>query len=186
MRRSIVKKKWYAFGTREVVFAALGAALYGVLSFATNMIALPAAGNVALRPAVCIPMFFGVVFGPWVGFISGFLGNIIGDALSGWGFWIWWDIGNGLMGMIPGFAAAMITSYRDVKSLVIADVFVVIGAVVGMGFASLTEVVFSGLDFATAFTGYFLPAALTDIVNGIILVPILMVAYDAIALRTGR
>ena len=59
-----MKKKWYEFGTREVVFSALGAALYGVLSFATNMIALPAAGNVALRPAVCIPMFFGVVFGP--------------------------------------------------------------------------------------------------------------------------
>jgi energy-coupling factor transport system substrate-specific component len=181
-----VKKKWYAFGTREVVFAALGAALYGVLSFATNMLALPAAGNVALRPAVCIPMFFGVVFGPWVGLISGFLGNIIGDALSGWGFWIWWDIGNGLMGMIPGFAAAMITSYRDVKSLVIADVFVIVGVVVGMGFSSLSEIFVSGIDFATAFGGYFLPAALTNIVNGIILVPILMVAYDAIASRTGR
>jgi len=181
-----VKKNWYAFGTREVVFAALGAALYGVLSFATNMLALPAAGNIALRPAACIPMFFGIVFGPWVGFISGFLGNIIGDQLSGWGFWIWWDIGNGLMGMIPGFAAMMITSYRDGKSLVIADVFVVLGVVVGIGFSSLTEIVFSGLDFATAFGGYFVPAAVTNIINGIILVPILMVAYDAIAARTGR
>lgn len=181
-----MNKNRFAFGTREVVFAALGAALYGVLSWATNMLALPAAGNIALRPAVCIPMFFGVVFGPWVGFLSGFVGNIIGDALSGWGFWIWWDIGNGLMGMIPGFAAQMITSYRDAKSLVIADVFVVLGVVVGMGFSSLTEIVFSGLDFATAFGGYFVPAALTDIINGIILVPILMVAYSAIAARTGR
>jgi len=181
-----VEKKWYAFGTREVVFAALGAALYGVLSWATNVLALPAAGNIALRPAVCIPMFFGVVFGPWVGFISGFLGNIIGDALSGWGFWIWWDVGNGLMGLIPGFAMQMITGYRDVKSLVIADVFVVIGVVVGMGFAALSEIVTSGIDFATAFGGYFVPAALTDAINGIILVPILMVAYSAIAARTGR
>jgi energy-coupling factor transport system substrate-specific component len=181
-----VEKKWYDFGTREVVFAALGAALYGVLSFATNMIALPAAGNIALRPAVCIPMFFGVVFGPWVGLISGLLGNIIGDALSGWGFWIWWDIGNGLMGMIPGFAMMMISDYREGRSLIIADVFVVIGVVVGIGFSSLTEILFSGLDFATAFGGYFVPAAVTNIVNGIILVPILMVAYSAIAARTGR
>ena len=181
-----MKKKWYEFGTREVVFAALGAALYGVLSWATNALALPAAGNVALRPAVCIPMFFGVVFGPWVGFISGFLGNIIGDALSGWGFWIWWDIGNGLMGMIPGFAMPMIQNYREVKSLVIADIFVVLGAVVGMGLASASEIVISGIDFATAFGGYFVPAAVTDIVNGIILVPILMVAYSAVATRTGR
>jgi len=181
-----VEKKWYEFGTREVVFAALGAALYGVLSFATNIIALPAAGNVALRPAVCIPMFFGIAFGPWVGFISGFLGNIIGDALSGWGFWIWWDIGNGLMGMIPGFALPLIADFRAVKSLVIADIFVVIGVIIGMGFGALSEIVFSGLDFATAFGGYFIPAAVTDVVNGIILVPILMVAYSAIATRTGR
>lgn len=181
-----MEKKWYTFGTREVVFGALGAALYGVLSWATNALALPAAGNIALRPAVCIPMFFGIVFGPWVGLISGLVGNIIGDALSGWGFWIWWDIGNGLMGMVPGFAAQMITSYRDAKSLIIADIFVILGAVVGMGFASLSEIFTSGIDFATAFGGYFLPAAFTDIVNGIILVPILMVAYSAIAERTGR
>ena len=179
-------KKWYTFGTREVVFAALGAALYGVLSWATNMLALPAAGNIALRPAVCIPIFFGIVFGPWVGLISGLVGNVIGDALSGWGFWIWWDIGNGLMGMVPGFAAQMITSYRDARSLVIADVFAVLGIVVGIGFASLSEIFVSGLDFATAFGGYFVPAALTNIINGIILVPILMVAYDAIVARTGR
>jgi energy-coupling factor transport system substrate-specific component len=181
-----VDKKWYAFGTREVVFAALGAALYGVLSWATNILALPAAGNIALRPAVCIPIFFGIVFGPWVGLISGLVGNIIGDALSGWGFWIWWDIGNGLMGMVPGFAAQMITSYRDAKSLVIADVFAVLGVVVGIGFASLSEIFVSGIDFATAFGGYFVPAALTNIINAIILVPILLVAYSAIATRTGR
>lgn len=179
-------KKWYTFGTREVVFAALGAALYGVLSWATNMLALPAAGNIALRPAVCIPIFFGIVFGPWVGLISGLVGNVIGDALSGWGFWIWWDIGNGLMGMVPGFATQMITSYRDAKSLVIADVFAVLGVVIGIGFASLSEIFVSGIDFATAFGGYFVPAALTNIINAIILVPILLVAYSAIATRTGR
>lgn len=181
-----MEKKWYAFGTREVVYAALGAALYGVLSFATNMLALPAAGNVALRPAVCIPMFFGVAFGPWVGFISGFLGNIIGDALSGWGFWFWWDLGNGIMGLIPGFAGLLIRDFRSVRSLVIADVLSALGAIVGMLLASLSEMWVSGVDFSTAIVGYFVPAALTDIVNGVILVPILMVAYSAIAARTGR
>ncbi|RME36389.1 MAG: ECF transporter S component [Thermoflexia bacterium] len=180
------EKKWYAFGTREVVYAALGAALYGVLSFATNMLALPAAGNVALRPAVCIPMFFGVAFGPWVGFISGFLGNIIGDALSGWGFWFWWDLGNGIMGLIPGFAGLFIRDFRSTRSLVIADVLSALGVVVGMLLASLSEMWVSGVDFSTAIVGYFVPSALTDLVNGLALVPILMVAYSAIAVRTGR
>ncbi len=180
------RKKWYTFGTREVVFAALGAALYGVLSYLTNMLALPAAGNLAFRPAVCIPMFFGVAFGPLVGFISGFLGNIIGDFLSGWGFWFWWDLGNGIMGLIPGFAYLFIKDFRSPRSLIIADVLSVLGVIVGMLLASLSEIFVSGIDFRTAIVGYFVPAALTNIINGIILVPILMIAYDAIVARTGR
>jgi energy-coupling factor transport system substrate-specific component len=77
------KKEVWKFGTRQVVFAAIGAALYAVLSIATNFLNLPGAGNVSLRPAVAIPMFFGVAFGPIVGFISGFIGNILSDLVSG-------------------------------------------------------------------------------------------------------
>ena len=83
------KKSIWKFGTREVVFAAIGAALYAVLGYATNMLPIMGSGNVAFRPAVVIPMFFGIAFGPIVGFISGFLGNILSDLLSGWGFWFW-------------------------------------------------------------------------------------------------
>ncbi len=180
------RKKWYAFGTREVVFAALGAALYGVLSFATNMLALPAAGNLAFRPAVCIPMFFGVAFGPWVGFISGFLGNIIGDALSGFGFWLWWDLGNGLMGLIPGLITGSLAGFRDGKSILRAELFAIVGIALGMGLASLSEMWVSGADMATVIGANFIPAAVTNAVNALILLPILMVAYDAIVTRSGR
>ena len=96
-----MKDNLWKFGTREVVYSAIGAALYGVLSWATNILALPAAGNISLRPAVAIPMFFGVAFGPLVGFLSGFVGNLLGDSLTGWGFYWNWCLGNGLMGMVP-------------------------------------------------------------------------------------
>ena len=81
------KKSLWKFGTKQVVYAAIGAALYAVLAYATNMIQLPGAGNVSFRPAVVIPMFFGIAFGPIVGFIAGFVGNILADLLSGYGFW---------------------------------------------------------------------------------------------------
>ena len=87
------KKSLFKFGTREVVYSAIGAALYAVLTYATNFMQLPGSGNVAMRPAVVIPMFFGIAFGPIVGFITGFVGNILSDLLSGWGFWFWWDLG---------------------------------------------------------------------------------------------
>ena len=180
------QKSLWKFGTREVVYAAIGAALYGVLSWVTNFLALPAAGNISLRPAVAIPMFFGVAFGPIVGFLSGFVGNILGDFLSGYGFWWAWDLGNGLMGLIPGLMYASVVSFKDSKTIIKAEIYVVIGVVVGMLVPSLLEMPLSGIDFQTALVGYFLPVALSNLINGLILVPILMVAYDAVAARSGR
>ena len=111
-------KGLWKFGTREVVYAAIGAALYAVLALATNFLQLPSAGNVAFRPAIVIPMFFGVAFGPIVGFIAGFVGNILSDLAAGYGFWFWWDLGNGLIGLICGLVAGMIVSYKAPKSII--------------------------------------------------------------------
>jgi energy-coupling factor transport system substrate-specific component len=181
-----MNKKLWQFGTREVVFAAIGAALYGVLAWATNFLQIPGAGNVTVRPAVVIPMFFGVVFGPIVGFIAGFLGNIISDLLSGAGFWFWWDLGNGIQGLIPGLIFLSITNYRDIGSIIKAEIMVVVGIIVGMGIASLSDMWVSGMDFASIVAVDFIPAFITNIVWGLILTPILMVAYSAVQSRSGR
>ena len=180
------KKSLWSFGTREVVYSAIGAALYGILAWVTNILQIPGAASVSVRPAVAIPMFFGVAFGPIVGFIAGFLGNIIADLLSGYGFWIWWDIGNGLMGFFTGLIASQITSYKDAKSILKAEGMVIVGVLVGMGVASLSEMWVSGVSLATTFTINFLPAVITNLIWGLILVPILMVAYDAVISRSGR
>ncbi|NUQ38403.1 MAG: ECF transporter S component [Caldilineales bacterium] len=105
-------KPIWQVGTREVVYMAIGAALYGVLSWATNVIQLPSVSLVSLRPAVVIPVFFGFAFGPVVGFFTGAVGNILGDAITGWGVYPVWDLGNGLMGMVPG----LIWAFRDEKA----------------------------------------------------------------------
>lgn len=181
-----MKKSLWAFGTREVVFAAIGAALYGVLSYLTNLLQIPGAANVSIRPAVAIPMFFGVAFGPLVGLISGALGNILSDLLSGYGFWPWWDLGNGLMAMVPGLIYLGIVNFRTGADIIKAEIMVVVGVFVGMGVASISEMWVSGVDFATTVAVNFLPAFITNIVNGLILVPILMVAYSAIVARSGR
>lgn len=108
----------WAVGTREVVYMALGAALYGLLSWAFNAIPVPSVSLVSLRPTVVIPIFFGYAFGPVVGFFSGFVGNILGDALTGWGVFPAWDVGNGLMGLIPGLVVAFKDRGRAVNVLI--------------------------------------------------------------------
>jgi len=180
------KKSLFQFGTREVVYSAIGAALYAVLSVATNFLQIPAAANVSIRPAVAIPMFFGVAFGPWVGLLSGLVGNVISDLISGYGFWPWWDIGNGLMGFIPGLIWLGIKTFRSGSDIIKAEIMVVVGAAVGMFVASVSEIWVSGTSFAASMATNFVPAFISNIINGLILVPILMVAYAAVRGRSGR
>mgnify|MGYP006285970133 CR=1 FL=1 len=94
----------FKIGTREVVMMAIGAGLYGVLSWIFNIVPVPSVSLVSMRPVVAIPVFFGFAFGPTVGFFVGAFGNVLGDALTGWGVFPVWDIGNGLMGLVPGLA----------------------------------------------------------------------------------
>jgi len=237
----------WKFGTREVVYAAIGAALYGVLSWATNWLQLPSVSNVALRPAIVIPIFFGVVFGPAVGFFSGFVGNVLGDALMGWGVFPIWDIGNGLIGLVAGLSVAFASRKRSVdiptaivavvcvlatvlifanptvvdpfgdgsttmdvsglwwipllgivllvgvrylargrESIASAQVWGALGIVVGIGFAALADIWWNGYSFTTAFLGEFVPAAGSNLINGLILLPILLTAWAAAQTRTGR
>lgn len=176
----------WEFGTRQVVYGAIGAALYGVLSYVTNIFPLPAAGNVTFRPAVAVLIFFGAAYGPWVGLLAGFLGNTLGDAITGWGFYWNWSLGNGLMGMIPGLIVASIQDFRARSDIIKAVGWGTLGIIVGMLFASLTEMFVGGIDLNTALVGYFVPAFLGNFIVTVILLPILMIAFAAVAARRGR
>jgi hypothetical protein len=119
----------WTVGTREVVYMALGAALYGVFAWLFNgtVFAVPSVSQVALRPAIAIPILFGYLFGPVVGFFTGAVGNTIGDMLSGW-VSPQWSFGNGLVGLISG----MVMLFGDKKrSLNTVMVIGIAGALLG-------------------------------------------------------
>jgi uncharacterized membrane protein len=109
----------WVVGTREVVYMAIGAALYAVFSYLFNgtVFAVPSVSQVALRPAISIPMFFGYAFGPVVGFFTGAVGNMFGDALTGFGLSPQWSVGNGLIGMISGMVALYVDKKRAMDTV---------------------------------------------------------------------
>ena len=184
-RESLAKKIW-GIGVRHVVFMALGAALYAGLSYVTNSLQLPGASNVSLRPGIVIPLFFGSVFGPWVGLFTGVVGNSINDALTGGIYWNW-EIGLGLVGFVAGLTMYFTRGrYNTVTRIILAEVFSAIGLVVGLGFASITDIWASQMTFNAVITTEFIPALLPDLVLGLILLPILLVAYNAALGRSGR
>jgi energy-coupling factor transport system substrate-specific component len=176
----------WGIGVRQVVYMALGAALYGGLSYLTNILQLPATSNVSFRPAIVIPLFFGAVFGPWVGLFTGGVGNFLGDYISGYGVYWNWDVGNGLIGFVAGLALLVTWGrYYKLVNIVAAEIFGIVGILVGIGFAAYSDIWVSKYNVAAA-TGNFVPAALSDLVNGVILLPILLVAYNAAMRRMGR
>jgi hypothetical protein len=120
-------------GTREVVYVAIGAALYAIFSYLFNgtVFVVPSVSQVALRPAIVIPMFFGYAFGPVVGLFTGAVGNMFGDALTGFGLSPQWSVGNGLIGMISGMH--MLFSSRK-KSM---DLVLIISGVLNVLFAAV-------------------------------------------------
>jgi energy-coupling factor transport system substrate-specific component len=178
------------FSAKQIVAMAVGTALYAALTIPFNVLQIPGAGGlIAVRPTVAIPMLFGFVFGPIAGFVSGFLGNIISDGVSFGGFFWNWDIGNGLLGAVPGIGYFIIkrTDWGKVHGLVSSAVLAVAGSVVGMGFAALTDYVFQiGLSTLGAALTEFYSAAGTDAVNGLILTPILLYAYASATAGRAR
>jgi len=248
------ENKAWEVGTREVVWMAIGAALYAVFSWLFNgtVFVVPSASQVALRPAIAIPMFFGFAFGPIVGFFTGAVGNMFGDALTGFGLSPQWSIGNGLIGFVSGMwmlfsdkkksmdtvlyisgALAVLTAllfflnrsmpnmlYFDAENGVFGDqqislfagiailvgfalVFGVryffknedvatavtwgmLGNIVGLLFASLSDIVINGLSLPATIVGQFLPAAGPNLIFAAILVPMLVVAYASTRRQSGR
>jgi uncharacterized membrane protein len=247
--------KVWEVGTREVVYMAIGAALYAVFSYLFNgtVFVVPSVSQVALRPAICIPMFFGFAFGPVVGFFTGAVGNMVGDALTGFGLYPQWSVGNGLIGLIAGMAMLFPDKKKSMNNVLIVSavlaglatviyllnrtipntlffnpaegifgdqpmtafaglsavvgfilVLVVrfafaknvdfgaavtwgmLGNLIGLGFAAISDIWINGYPPAVAIVGEFLPAAGPNLIFAAILVPILVAAYASLQRQTGR
>src|SRR3984893_5210296 len=72
---------WYV-GPRQVIAAILGVALYGLFSHVNLIFILPLGTLDVFLPALLIPLFFGVIFGPWVGLVVGGFGFLLCDYVA--------------------------------------------------------------------------------------------------------
>jgi hypothetical protein len=70
--------------------------------------------------------------------------------------------------------------------LAAVNIWGTLGIIVGIGFASIADIWVNGYTFFVAMVGEFTPAAGSNILNAMILTPILLAAYQAVQARTGR
>ena len=91
-----------------------------------------------------------------------------------------------MIGLVAGLVSSQIKDFRAQGDIIKAVIYGLIGIAVGMLFASLMEMLVGGIDINTALVGYFVPAFLGNAIVTIVLLPILMVAFAAVASRRGR
>jgi energy-coupling factor transport system substrate-specific component len=173
--------------SRTIVYAAIGAALYGILLVAQ----LPIPGTtVSIRPAFAIVPFFGYAFGPIVGFFTGLVGNGIGDQLSGWGaLTSWnWSIANGIVGLLAGLAPLYLGrltsgSLRDraIGGAVAGAIAVVIGFLF-----TFTDLIIQSGNTVGGVTSFYITVIVADLIATVILVPILVYAWEPVKAQLGR
>jgi energy-coupling factor transport system substrate-specific component len=174
--------------SRTIVYAAIGAALYGVLGLFDFL--LPGTGNVSIRPAFAIVAFFGYAFGPVVGFFTGFVGNAIGDQLHGYGFLTYWNwsIANGLVGLLAGLAPIYLARWAsgNLRDRAIGGAIAgVVASIVGFLFV-FTDIWVGGQSASAIFTGSYIPVVVADVITTAILVPILVYAWEPVKAQLGR
>lgn len=171
-----------------LVYAGIGALVMGFMNSLTYGIGIPGT-EVTIRPNYGILTFFGFAFGPIAGFLTGFLGNALGDYLTGdyvinnaVRYWHW-SVANGLVGLIAGLfpflMASRMTSTGN-KAL-IAAVASVIAVALGFLFIFIELVTQPQLGFDYILSVEYIPTVIANCVAAAIVTPILVLAWDPIS-----
>jgi energy-coupling factor transport system substrate-specific component len=155
----------------------VGSILYSLAIYLTSSIQIPSADNVQLRPGVVIPIICGALFGPIPGFVSGFAGSLLADQTLGWGWWPYWYLGNGLMGLFSGLFRPAHSDYTRLPTVLGVLARAAVGITVGIAIASISERWVTQSSWDDILWVNFLPAFLSDLVNAAILVPIILLFY---------
>lgn len=140
---------------KTVVVIAIGAALYGIGGL--PMFGIPVFANTTLKPAMAVLALFSVMFGPIVGFLVGFIGHWITDLFAGWGVWITWVIGSGIVGLVMGLFPILTQKRLEKGELPTKDFFLFVllalaGNVVGYGCSAFLDTVLYAEPFTKVFT----------------------------------
>jgi hypothetical protein len=110
---------------------------------------------------------------------------VIPDPWSGedtdFGLWAWLFLIGGAVVIAGRFLLE-----RTGVELAAVNIWGTLGIILGIGFAAIADIWINGYSFVVAIVGEFAPAAGSNILNAMILTPILLAAYRAVTVRAGR
>ena len=201
---------WYV-GPRRVIAALLGVLLYGLLSHVNLILILPMGTLDVFLPALLIPLFFGIVFGPWVGLVVGGFGFLLGDYvantwlhdLSWTNGYLWYGsalinfrdlIGwntvsgylvNAMIGLVAGLTRTQFRRYNTLEALAGVGIACAAGVIVGTAIVVYSTIWLYGSPFYTwrEATSALFDTALPNVLVALVALPLLLFLYDRVVLH---
>lgn len=194
-RASGGKVNIWRIGKRQLVAAIIGIVIYGFFYYLLDLLFKstsniffspysPTLGGILIGLTLTIVFFFGAEFGPWVGLASAVVGVLLGDLIAqlqlpgaGYGY-----VGGAIFGFLPGLALLRTQGrYDNRRNITIAVIMSAIGIVIG----SIFQYIGYTIDFHAAFSDVFpyLIGTILSYVFGLILLPFLLLIYNAIVTR---
>ena len=123
---------------RSVVATGVGAALFIIIGIFIN---IPIFGNTSIQLQYAVLALFSTLFGPVAGFLIGFIGHALKDAIQ-YGSLSWaWILGSGVVGLVIGlfrryydvakgrFALRQVITFNIVQVIAVALAYVVIAPI---------------------------------------------------------
>ena len=201
---------WYV-GSRRVIAAIVGIALYGLFSHVNIILILPLGTLDVFLPALLIPLFFGVIFGPWVGLVVGGFGFLLGDYVAnmwlhdfslnnGYLFYesalinfrdlVGWNgvagyLVNALLGLVAGLTRLSTRRYNTAQALATVGIICSASIIVGTAIVVYSAIWLYGSSFYTLreATSALFDTALPNVWVALVALPLLLFLYDRLALR---
>lgn len=176
------ERRGWSSASQVLIYAAVGAALYAVANWTTFEVRIPGTEDVSVRPQFGIVTFFGFAFGPIVGFLVGFVGNVIGDQLSGTGaFAAWpWSLSNGAVGLLAGLASLMFADAMSTgrNRALLAAAAGVVATVLGFGLIWIELITQPHLGADYILNREYVPTVFANSIAAAIITPLLVLGWE--------
>ena len=137
-------------------------------------IALPGT-DADVRPQVVIIFLIGYLYGPVIGFLAGFAGNVATDLLLGYGFkyLLSWSVGNGLIGLVMGlFPRRKQLQLENLRQLFRLMLYIVAANIISFGYSGVVAgLIDQTLNWDINFRYYLLPPLNSNILISLFCLP---------------
>ncbi|HEN0708922.1 TPA: ECF-type riboflavin transporter substrate-binding protein [Streptococcus agalactiae] len=154
---------------KKVVATGIGAALFIIIGMLVNIPTPIPNTNIQLQYAVLA--LFAVIYGPGVGFFTGFIGHALKDSIQYGSPWWTWVLVSGLLGLMIGFFAkklAIQLSGMTKKDLLLFNVVQVIANLIGWSVvAPYGDIFFYSEPASKVFAQVFLSSLVNSITIGV-------------------